>query len=264
MSAVVGGAREHILEASCVEARLGGTQILKGASLSVRAGECLGVIGPNGSGKTTFFNALSGFVRLEAGSIRLRGAEISQFEPYLRARRGIGRVFQNSGVFREMTVLENMLTAIESREGLLRSVLPWSKERGRYEAEALSTLKEVGLGGHAQKRASSLSGGQLRLLEISRTLAVGAEVLLLDEPTAGVAPILKGELASLLARLKSRGKTVLIIEHDMNFIERIADRVAVFDLGKVVLEGGVAEVQRNPLLQEIYFGAGATEAAAAP
>jgi branched-chain amino acid transport system ATP-binding protein len=193
----------------------------------------------------------------------LKGEEITALEPYERARRGIGRVFQNSGVFREMTVLENMLTAIESREGLWGSVLPWSGRLRRYEEEARQALGDVGLAGHAHKRASSLSGGQLRLLEISRTLAVGAEVLLLDEPTAGVAPILKGELAALLAVLKNRGKTVLIIEHDMNFIEKIADRVAVFNLGNVVLEGSVAEVQRAPLLQEIYFGANAAEPAAA-
>ncbi len=244
----------YILEASGIEASLGGSQILKGASLAVRAGECVGVIGPNGSGKTTFFNSLSGFVRVESGSIRLHGEEISLLEPHQRARRGLGRVFQNSGVFRDMSVLENMLTAIESREGLWGSMLPWSKKLRRYQDEAVVALREVGLEGHLQKRSSSLSGGQLRLLEIARTLAVGAELLLLDEPTAGVAPVLKGELSTLIRSLKERGKTVLIIEHDMHFIEQIADRVAVFDLGRVVLEGSVPEVQRSPLLQEIYFG----------
>ncbi|NDC38241.1 MAG: ABC transporter ATP-binding protein [Proteobacteria bacterium] len=245
---------DAVISAREIMVRLGGTQILRGASLNVTAGECVGVIGPNGSGKTTFFNTLSGFVPIEGGIISFRGEEITGLQPFERARRGLGRVFQNSGVFREMTVLENMLTAIESREGLWRSVVPWSGRKRQYEQEALRALEEVGLRSHAAARASSLSGGQLRLLEISRTLAVGAEVLLLDEPTAGVAPILKGALASLLRSLKSRGKTVLIIEHDMNFIEQIADRVAVFDLGRVVLEGTVAEVQSSPLLQEIYFG----------
>lgn len=244
-----------LLQVDSVRAKLAKSVILQGASLAVRTGEFVGVIGPNGSGKTTFFNVLSGFVPMYSGRVQLRGQSIGEFPPYQRARLGLGRVFQNSGVFREMTVLENMLTAIESREGLWRSILPWSKHSRRYRDEIARSLEQVGLLRHIKSPASSLSGGQLRLLEIARTLAGGAQVLLLDEPTAGVSPRMKEELASVLRALKQDGKTALIIEHDINFIEQIVDRIAVFDSGRVVLEGTPREVQQSPTLQEIYFGA---------
>jgi branched-chain amino acid transport system permease protein len=247
-----------LLQVESVRAKLGKAVILQGASLALEQGEFVGVIGPNGSGKTTFFNVLSGFVPMYSGTIHLKGQSIGKWPSYQRARLGLGRVFQNSGVFREMTVLENMLTAIESREGLWRSILPWSRYTRRYRDEVAQSLERVGLLRHINSSASSLSGGQLRLLEIARTLAGGADVLLLDEPTAGVSPRMKEELASVLLALRQQGKTALIIEHDINFIEQIVGRIAVFDSGRVVLEGTAREIQQSPMLQEIYFGAKVT------
>ncbi len=243
-----------ILVAQDIHCSFGRSRILNGANLNVKSGESVGIIGPNGSGKTTFFNCLSGFATITRGSLKLNESDITTKPAYRRALSGLGRVFQNSGVFREMTVLENMLTALESRQSIISNLMPWSKQAKLNKERSFELLKEVSLDGKAYNKAGSLSGGQLRLLEIARTLAFGAEVLLLDEPTAGVAPIMKEQLAEAIRALHSKGKTVLVIEHDIRFIDSLCSRIVVFDSGKVVLEGTPAELHNNPLLQEIYFG----------
>lgn len=229
-------------------------RILNGLDLCVGAGETVGLIGPNGSGKTTLFNALNGFHQARGGSIRFKGEDVTRAAPFERARRGLGRVFQNSGVFREMTVLENMVTGLESRRSIWPTFLPWSRQHRQDRERARELLTEVGLAGKAGDKAGSLSGGQLRLLEIQRTLAFGAELLLLDEPTAGVSPRMKVDVANLILKVKGLGRTVLVIEHDLNFIEKFCDRILVLDGGKVILDGSPEEVRRSTLLQEIYFG----------
>jgi ABC-type branched-subunit amino acid transport system ATPase component len=232
--------------------RFGEQEILRGVSFSIAAGETVGIIGPNGSGKTTLFNCLSGFVAAQAGQIRLAQREISSASPDARARLGLGRVFQNFGVFREMTVLENMLLALESR-------LPWYSRlkpgsNSALEAEAHLLLAQVKLQDKAKHKAGSLSGGQLRLLEISRMRAFGASVLLLDEPTAGVSPIMKEEVARVLNELQAEKKTIVVIEHDITFIQKFCRRVIVLDQGRIVLDGSPEQIRASPLLQEIYFG----------
>lgn len=224
-------------------------RILHGVTLSVEPGEVVGLIGPNGSGKTTFFNVLSGFAKPSAGHIHFKDADITSFSPSARSRVGIGRVFQNFGIFREMTLAENVLVALEALPSDQRSTLGSLKDRVR------DTLKMVGLESHAAKKASSLSGGQMRLLEIARTLASRKELFLLDEPTAGVSPKMTGQVSELIRTLKKDGKTVLIIEHDLPFIRSICDRVIVLDVGEIVLEGKPDEIHANKKLKEIYFGA---------
>ena len=243
-----------ILDIQDLRFELQGLQILNGVNLSVRQGETVGIIGPNGSGKTTLFNCLSGFNRHTGGKIIFQGNDISRMSASRRAAVGLGRVFQNCGVFREMTLLENMLVALESKRPLWSSLVPWLNGARQNRHKALKMLRDVGLKLRAHKKASSLSGGQMRLLEIARTLAFGAELFMLDEPTAGVSPKMKGEVARLIMHLQSLKKTVLLIEHDIVFIQQFCDRIVVLDEGQVVLDGNPKEVREHPMLQEIYFG----------
>ncbi|MBI3336897.1 ABC transporter ATP-binding protein [Candidatus Peregrinibacteria bacterium] len=229
-----------------------GHMILDHVSFDVNQGEVVGLIGPNGSGKTTLFNLLSGFLAPTGGSIHFRGSDITNCSPSVRAQKGIGRVFQNFGIFRDMTLEENILVALEA--------LPHEQKKllGDMKFLVHRTLAMVGLEKSAKKKAGALSGGQMRLLEIARTLKCGKDLFLLDEPTAGVSPKMTGQVSGLIAELKREGKTVLIIEHDLPFIGRICDRVIVLDVGKVVLEGTPDEVKQSKELQEIYFGADPT------
>lgn len=227
-------------------------KILQDISFDVEEGEVIGLIGPNGSGKTTLFNVLSGFLKPTNGSIALRDKDITNVIPSKRARLGIGRVFQHFGIFREMTLEENIRVALEALPREQRKAL------GDMEELVQATLEMATLTSHAKKKAGSLSGGQMRLLEISRTLKSGKELFLLDEPTAGVSPKMTHQVADIIQELKKEGKTVLIIEHDLPFIARICDRVVVLDVGKVVLAGKPDEVRHSKELQAIYFGADPT------
>lgn len=243
----------RILEITDVHLSIGDTSILNGVTFAVERGERVGIIGPNGSGKTTLFNCLSGFHLPQSGTIHLNNQLITKAPAYRRAQMGLGRVFQNFGIFREMTVRENIITALESRQRGL--TLPWSSTARRQLQESMTYLESVGLADRAMDKAASLSGGQMRLLEIARTLAFGADIFLLDEPTAGVAPKMKKEVERSLKRLQELKKTILIIEHDISFIEKLCERIIVLDVGHVVLDGPPEQVRSNPLLHEIYFGA---------
>lgn len=233
---------------------IAGTPILEQVGFRINQGETVGLIGPNGSGKTTLFNCLSGFAAAQAGSILFKGQEISRLEPDRRAKAGIGRVFQNSGIFREMTLLENIVTAIEGKNSIWNSFFPWSGSSKRIREEAMQYLFQIGLQDKADEKAGSLSGGQMRLLEIIRTLAFGADFFLLDEPTAGVSPKMKHDVAELIRTLQKQQKTVFIIEHDISFIELFCERIIVLDIGRVVMDNSADKVRRDPRLHEIYFG----------
>lgn len=235
-----------MLKVSDLEVSFDGNVVLNGLSLQIKEGETVGIIGPNGCGKTTFFNCVSGFVSTSSGKIIFKDQEIQNLSPSQRANLGLGRVFQNFGIFREMSLLENLLLAIEgNRKGVSKKEL---KE------VALDYLKEIGLQAKINSKAGSLSGGQMRLLEIIRTLAFGAELFLLDEPTAGVSPRMKDDVAGIIKKLQQAGKTVLIIEHDINFIQKFCSRIVVFNEGVVVLDDSPEKVRNNQQLKEIYFG----------
>lgn len=242
-----------LLSSKGLSLTIGGQRILHDISFEITEGQIVGLIGPNGSGKTTLFNVLSGFLKPTKGSIHYKGADITAMSATERSRIGIGRVFQNFGIFREMTLSENVLVALESLPKEQRLVI------GDLKKAVKDTLKMVGLESHAEKKASSLSGGQMRLLEIARTLSSGKELFLLDEPTAGVSPKMTSQVADLIRELKKAGKTVIIIEHDLPFIQKICDRVIVLDVGEIALEGKPDEVRGNKKLKELYFGADPTE-----
>ncbi len=245
-----------MLQVSDLTFKIGSTQILNGVDFTIEAGETVGIIGPNGSGKTTLFNCLSGFHIPSGGAIVYQDKSITKMKPYRRAELGIGRVFQNFAVFKEMTVSENIVTALESRMSPWKTFFPWSKQNKINKQKALEYLKEVGLEEKAEDKAGSLSGGQMRLLEIIRTLAFGAELFLLDEPTAGVSPKMKEDVANLIKLLMKEGKTIIVIEHDINFIHKFCKRIIVLDVGRVVLDDTPENIRTSPVLQEVYFGNG--------
>lgn len=241
-----------LLSLSSVSLTIGQHQILNDVSFDIEEGQVVGLIGPNGSGKTTLFNVLSGFLNPTGGTITFRDHDITRASAPVRANLGIGRVFQNFGIFRDMTLTENVQVALEAMPKARR------QELGDLSAVVKDTLEMVNLSDHAGKKASSLSGGQMRLLEIARTLKSGKELFLLDEPTAGVSPKMTQEVADIIKQLKTEKKTVLIIEHDLPFISTICDEVIVLDVGSVVLKGKPNDVKQSKELQQIYFGADPT------
>lgn len=242
----------NLLSVADVSFAAGETKILNGISFKVARGEQVGIIGPNGSGKTTLFNCLSGFNIPQSGKITFNREEITELTPHERAQLGLGRVFQNFGVFKEMTVAENILTALETKEKF--TLCCWGAHARTLRNRVDEHLEMVGLQNKAEQKAGSLSGGQMRLLEIVRAIAFGAELFLLDEPTAGVSPKMKDEVEGLLKKLSELNKTVLIIEHDMNFIQKLCQRILVLDSGKILLDDTPEKVRKSPVLQEIYFG----------
>ncbi|MBH41466.1 MAG: hypothetical protein CL685_02020 [Candidatus Magasanikbacteria bacterium] len=244
-----------VLSVENLHVQLGKRMINKNISINVKEGEIVGIIGPNGCGKTTFFNAISGFAPIDTGLISINGEEVNNFTPHQRARKGLSRGFQNVGVFKEMTLEENIIMAIEQAEQL-----PWywmfsRQEKKRVEKRVDTILDDVDLLSHKQSLAGLLSGGQLRLLEMAKLHALGGSLVLIDEPTAGVSPVLRGELRNAIAQLaKKHGRTILIIEHDLKFLFDLVDRVVVLVDGKKYMEGKPKEVQNDARLREVYFG----------
>ena len=246
---------QPILRVENLHVKIGRRAILHHVSFDVQPGEIVGVIGPNGCGKTTLLNAISGFCGIDTGSVLFEGEDITRLKPYLRSRKGIARGFQHIGVFREMTVSENLMLVIEHNERY-----PWwwtfsSRLRKEMDQKIDRVLKEVDLLDHKYSPAGLLSGGQLRLLELTRLRLSRGKLLLIDEPTAGVAPALRNKLSDVIYGLvKEHGHTAVIVEHDLRFLFNIADRVIVLVDGEKYLEGKPEEIKNNERLRKVYFG----------
>jgi branched-chain amino acid transport system ATP-binding protein len=231
----------------------GGVRAVDDVSLDLPRGEIRALIGPNGAGKTTFFNMLTGQLRPDAGEVRLHGERISGLPPYAIWRRGVSRTFQITATFATLSVLENVQVA---RLSAARRSLTLFRNAGRLETErARALLSLVGLAAEATRPAGILAYGDLKKLELAVALANDPAVLLLDEPTAGMASAERGELMRLVVSIaRAGGQTVLFTEHDMDVVWSAADRVLVLHQGRVIAEGTPDAVRADPTVQQVYLG----------
>jgi len=249
-----------VLEARGVTKRLGGTLAVDAVSFAVRPGSITGLIGPNGAGKTTLFNTIAGLFPPTRGSIRFAGAEIAGRAPYAIFRKGIVRTFQIPRPFPEMNVLENLMLVAAGQPGerfwntWFRPARVAEHERANR-ARALEALEFLGLAHLAGAKARTLSGGQLKLLELGRAFMAEPKLVLLDEPAAGVNPALMDAIVERIRALNARGMTIFLIEHNMPLVMSLCDPILVMANGKLLLEGDAARVQNDPRVIEAYLGA---------
>ena len=232
---------------------------MQGCSLEVQEGTITGLIGPNGAGKTTLFNVISGILKPDRGEITFQGKKIDGSPPYQIARLGLLRTFQISRGLRHMTVLENLMLYPQAQigEGLKNIWLRWKKIRTQEKAlkeKALHILEFVNLIHLRDAYAQELSGGQKKLLELARVLMAEPKIILLDEPGAGVNPALMKDLVARILRLKERGMTFLLVEHDMDLVLSLCRPVIVMTQGKKLTEGSFEEIQKDPRVLEAYLG----------
>ena len=251
-----------MLELRSVSKHFGGAEVVAGITLTVEPGSISGLIGPNGAGKTTLFNLIAGALRPSQGEIRLAGADITREAPHRRMARGLGRTFQIPRPFAEMTLIENMLAAAQGQAGE-RIFANWltpgrvgAEERANAE-RAMAHLDFLGLARLAREPARILSGGQRKLLELGRVLMAEPQIILLDEPGAGVNPALLDTIIDHVAEINRRGITFLIIEHNMDLIARLCARVFVLAAGRMLFEGSPQAAIENPDVIDAYLGTGA-------
>jgi len=231
----------------------GGVQAVRGVSFTLAAGELLAMIGPNGAGKTTCFNMLSGQIAPDAGEIEFDGVPLVGRAPREIWRLGVGRTFQITATFGSMTVRENVQTALLSHHRRLASWWPLAAKLYRDEADAL--LARVGMREQADRACSVLAYGDVKRVELAMALANRPRLLLMDEPTAGMAPSERGELMRLAADLaRSGGIAVLFTEHDMDVVFTHAERIIVLAQGSLIAQGSPAEVRADPLVRQVYLG----------
>ncbi len=238
----------------------GGVVAVNDLSLSFPKGRISSLIGPNGAGKTTVFNLITGFLPPTSGEIRLSGRALTGMKPHRIASMGIGRTFQNVQVFPAMTVLENVMVGrhLRSRCGMMVScLLPqvFRPEEKRIRESAFEWLKAVGLSDHADRPAGSMPLGSQRMLEIARAMALEPSVLFLDEPASGLNARETADMGELIVKIKAMGITVILVEHDMELVMDISDKVAVVNFGSLIAEGTPKEVQANPDVINAYLGA---------
>jgi len=248
-----------LLEVRGLSKRFGGLHAVRDVSFRVERGTVKALIGPNGAGKTTLFNLVSGVLPPDAGTVLLRGEPLDGEPSHRIAARGLSRTFQQIRLFAQMTALENVMVGVHPRSragfvaGMLHLPSTWREEKD-VERRAREALAFVGAGELADADATSLSYGQQRAVELARALAAEPELLLLDEPAAGLNMRETAELARLIGRIRERGVTVLIVEHDMGLVMKVSDEVAVLSYGQKIADATPRAVQRDPEVIRVYLG----------
>jgi branched-chain amino acid transport system ATP-binding protein len=248
------------VEVSGLTRHFGGVTAVDGVSFAVARGEVFGLIGPNGAGKTTLFNLVTGVTRASSGTLRHDGTDITAARPHQVARRGIARTFQNVRLFAELSALENVMIGrhCHTRSGLFSGVLGLGRAAAEERAvrkRARELLDLMGLAGREDVKARNLPYGDQRRLEIARALALEPEVLLLDEPAAGMNPAEKTALTDFMRRLRADfNLTMLLIEHNVPLVMGLCDRIAVLDFGRLIALGDPETVRRDPAVVEAYLG----------
>lgn len=250
-----------LLEADGVCKYFGGLKAVDGVDMSIHKGDVFGIIGPNGAGKTTFFNVCTGIYAPTKGSIRLNGEIISGLQSEIIARKGMARTFQNIQLFRFMSVLENVQIGchINTRTNMFNAILhdrTYKKDEAYIAERSMAILEKIGLADHAHTLAGNLPYGYQRKVEIARALALDPQILLLDEPAAGMNPNETSELREFILQLNETGYTIVVIEHDMKFIMNSCNHILVLNFGQKIFEGTPGEVKENHDVQTAYFGKG--------
>ena len=248
-----------MLKLTNVSKRFGGLSVLQDVSFEVPAGKVFGLIGPNGAGKTTVFNLITGLLAPTGGAIELQGQSLLGKAPHQITRLGLGRTFQNIRVFKDMTLLDNVVVGMHSHldygvPGWLFGLPSFRAQEKHAREKAHELLGWVGLAAKAGDTADNLSYGDQRKLELARALATEPKVLLLDEPVAGMNTGEKVELMGEITNIAKRGFTIFMIEHDMRFVMGLCERIAVLNFGRIIAEGSPDEIKNNPDVIEAYLG----------
>ncbi|MBC3863401.1 ABC transporter ATP-binding protein [Undibacterium jejuense] len=248
-----------MLELASVSKHFGGLQVLQDVSFSVKQGSIFGLIGPNGAGKTTIVNLITGLINPSAGEIRFNGQNLHAVAAHNITQLGIARTFQNIRIFKEMSLLENVVVGMHRHLGysplsMLFKLNSFKHAEASAKQRALELLSWVRLDHKAQMLADNLSYGEQRKLELARALATEPKLLLLDEPVAGMNPAEKIELMEEIKNIRDRGFSIFMIEHDMRFVMELCDQIAVLNFGKIIAQGSPQEVRHNPQVIEAYLG----------
>jgi len=252
-----------VLETKDLTIRFGGHVAVDRVSCAFRPGTLTAIVGPNGAGKTTYFNLISGQLRASEGQVLLDGVDLSRMSAPQRTKAGLGRAFQLTQLFPHLTVLENVRLAVQARRGMgLRMLSVWLSHRALID-EAMAIVERVRLGSRAQALAASLPHGDQRKLEVAMLIALDPKVYMFDEPTAGMSVDEVPVILDLIRELKARGEhTILLVEHKMDVVRELADRIIVLHQGQLVADGEPEAVIASPVVQNAYLGTVAEEVAA--